>query len=188
MVNGIGMPLEQELPEDLESLARRQALELRHTRFAADCDAIIRALREILPKRKSRWILPFGRGRFVGCMHCRRRDALAHIAAVAAAGGGGSGPSACAGHNAGSGEGDRQPAAEHLQRYRRGRINGWRRCVSNRERGRRQTRERDETEQRRAARGRRRTGKKCRKQDERPGRVEAPRTGEPRTNEPPRVR
>jgi hypothetical protein len=44
LVNGAAMPLEHELPEDLKSLVKRQALELRRTRFAADSDAIIKAL------------------------------------------------------------------------------------------------------------------------------------------------
>jgi TIR domain len=55
LINGADMPVEDELPEDLKSLSRRHALELRHTRFAADADAIAAALKDALPKRKSRW-------------------------------------------------------------------------------------------------------------------------------------
>ncbi len=39
-----------------DSLARRHALELRHTRFAADADAIVSALKAYLPPPKKRWI------------------------------------------------------------------------------------------------------------------------------------
>jgi hypothetical protein len=55
LINGADMPVEDELPEDLKSLSRRHALDLRHTRFAADADAIAAALKDALPKRKSRW-------------------------------------------------------------------------------------------------------------------------------------
>jgi hypothetical protein len=55
LINGADMPVEDELPEDLKSLSRRHALELLHTRFAADADAIAAALKDALPKRKSRW-------------------------------------------------------------------------------------------------------------------------------------
>ena len=55
LINGADMPVEAQLPEDLKSLSRRHALELRHTRFAADADAIAAALKDALPKRKSRW-------------------------------------------------------------------------------------------------------------------------------------
>jgi hypothetical protein len=50
------MPREDELPDDLKGLARRQALELRHTRFAADVDAIVSALKASLPGRTRRWV------------------------------------------------------------------------------------------------------------------------------------
>ena len=55
LIHGAELPAADELPEDLKSLARRQALELRHTRFAADVDAIVSALKACLPKRK-RWV------------------------------------------------------------------------------------------------------------------------------------
>jgi hypothetical protein len=55
LVDGAHMPSEEELPEDLKSLTRRQALELRHTRFAADAGAIVAALKDGLPKRRKRW-------------------------------------------------------------------------------------------------------------------------------------
>ena len=55
LIDGAVMPAEDELPEDLKSLARRQALELRHTRFASDADSIASALKASLPKRKKKW-------------------------------------------------------------------------------------------------------------------------------------
>jgi hypothetical protein len=59
LVNGAAMPIEDDLPDDLKSLTNRHALELRHTRFAADSEAIIRALHIILPRTKwlRRWLL-----------------------------------------------------------------------------------------------------------------------------------
>jgi hypothetical protein len=59
LIHGAKMPAEDELPEDLKSLARRQALELRHTRFASDADAIAASLKAALPKRKKRWAWVF---------------------------------------------------------------------------------------------------------------------------------
>ncbi len=58
LVDGATMPAEADLPEDLASLARRQALELRHTRFASDADAVVSALHTVLPKTKKAWALP----------------------------------------------------------------------------------------------------------------------------------
>jgi tetratricopeptide (TPR) repeat protein len=58
LVDGTDMPPEDELPEDLKGLTRRHALELRHTRFNADADAIIQALHGALPKGRRKWILP----------------------------------------------------------------------------------------------------------------------------------
>src|SRR5262245_47887481 len=55
LVDGAVLPSEDELPADLKPLARRQALELRHTRFSADADAIVHALEEILPQRRVPW-------------------------------------------------------------------------------------------------------------------------------------
>src|SRR5262249_20939329 len=47
LVNGTVMPAEDDLPEELRSLPHRHALELRHSRFSADSDAIIKALNDI---------------------------------------------------------------------------------------------------------------------------------------------
>lgn len=58
LLDGAAMPAEEELPDDLKSLARRHALELRHTRFASDAGDIADALRASLPKRKRRWMWP----------------------------------------------------------------------------------------------------------------------------------
>jgi hypothetical protein len=55
LVNGTAMPFENDLPDDLKSLTKRHAVELRHTRFAADSEAIVRALHDILPPR-SKWL------------------------------------------------------------------------------------------------------------------------------------
>jgi len=57
LVNGAAMPHEDDLPDDLQSLAHRHGLELRHSRFASDCDAIARALNDFLPHRNRRWRL-----------------------------------------------------------------------------------------------------------------------------------
>ncbi len=55
LVNGAAMPSEDDLPDDLKPLTHRHALELRHTRFAADSEAIVRALHRILPRR-TKWL------------------------------------------------------------------------------------------------------------------------------------
>jgi hypothetical protein len=52
LVNGTAMPSEDDLPDDLKPLANRHGLELRHSRFAADSDAVIRALTEIMPAQR----------------------------------------------------------------------------------------------------------------------------------------
>ena len=52
LVNGTAMPSEDDLPDDLKPLANRHGLELRHSRFAADSDAVIRALTEIMPGQR----------------------------------------------------------------------------------------------------------------------------------------
>lgn len=68
LVNGAAMPLEDDLPEDLKSLPNRHALELRHTRFAADSEAIIKALNGILPRRTKWWRTIAGAGLAVACV------------------------------------------------------------------------------------------------------------------------
>jgi hypothetical protein len=68
LVNGAVMPLEEDLPEELKSLPNRHALELRHTRFAADSEAIIKALNGILPRRKRWWRTMAGAGLAVACV------------------------------------------------------------------------------------------------------------------------
>jgi hypothetical protein len=55
LVDGATMPDEEDLPDDLKSLARRHAVELRHTRFTADAGAIVSALRAVDSKGKSPW-------------------------------------------------------------------------------------------------------------------------------------
>ena len=56
LLDGTPMPSQSELPDDLKSLTRRQALELRHTRFAVDADAIVSALKPRLPKKRKPWV------------------------------------------------------------------------------------------------------------------------------------
>jgi len=51
LVHGAVMPSEDELPDDIKLLCRRHAMELRHTRFTADCEALIHALNSIMPRR-----------------------------------------------------------------------------------------------------------------------------------------
>jgi Caspase domain/TIR domain len=63
LVNGTAMPSEDELPEELKSLPHRHSLELRHSRFSADSDAIIEALGDIVPRRRA-W--PFVIGAVAG--------------------------------------------------------------------------------------------------------------------------
>ena len=58
LIDGAEMPTEADLPEDLASLARRHALELRHTRFASDADAVVTALHTVLPKAKKPMLWP----------------------------------------------------------------------------------------------------------------------------------
>jgi hypothetical protein len=66
LVDGATMPAETDLPEDLASLARRHALELRHTRFASDAEAIETALHTVLPKPKKSRALPIAAAAVVG--------------------------------------------------------------------------------------------------------------------------
>jgi hypothetical protein len=66
LIDGAEMPAESDLPEDLASLARRHALELRHTRFASDADAVVSALHTVLPKAKKSWALPLAAAAIVG--------------------------------------------------------------------------------------------------------------------------
>ena len=73
LIDGAEMPAEGDLPEDLASLARRHALELRHTRFASDADAVVTALHTVLPKTKKSWALPLAAAAVVGVDRHRRR-------------------------------------------------------------------------------------------------------------------
>jgi PAN domain/TIR domain len=57
LVDGAVMPTEDSLSDDLKPLARRHALELRHTRFVSDADAIVRALEAVVPRRRMLWPL-----------------------------------------------------------------------------------------------------------------------------------
>src|SRR5882724_10546365 len=56
-------PLEDELPEELKSLPHRHSLELRHSRFSADSDAVIQAVGDIVSRRRA---LPFVVGAVAG--------------------------------------------------------------------------------------------------------------------------
>ena len=55
LVDGAVMPPEESLSEDLKPLARRHALELRHTRFDADADAVVHALETVVPRSRIPW-------------------------------------------------------------------------------------------------------------------------------------
>ena len=55
LVDGAVMPTEDRLPDDLKPLARRHALELRHTRFNSDVDAIVHALEKMVPRSRVPW-------------------------------------------------------------------------------------------------------------------------------------
>jgi hypothetical protein len=55
LVDGGVMPVEDKLPDDLKALARRHALELRHTRFDSDADTIMHALEKIVPRGRVPW-------------------------------------------------------------------------------------------------------------------------------------
>ena len=52
LVDGATMPAEETLSDDLKPLAYRHALELRHSRFSADADAIVHALETAVPRRR----------------------------------------------------------------------------------------------------------------------------------------
>ena len=65
LVDGAHMPRASELPDSLKPLARRQAIEVRHTNFRRDAEALIARMRETLgqgaPERapklfKRRWV------------------------------------------------------------------------------------------------------------------------------------
>ncbi len=58
LLDGAVMPPEDALPDDLKSLARRHAMELRYTRFNSDAEELELALRDLLPRRWPKWLLP----------------------------------------------------------------------------------------------------------------------------------
>jgi hypothetical protein len=70
LVDGDVLPPEEALPDDLKSLARRHALELRYTRFNSDAEGIEFALRHLLPQKKPKWFMPaaVGGGMVVACL------------------------------------------------------------------------------------------------------------------------
>jgi hypothetical protein len=69
LLDGAMLPPEDELPDDLKSLARRHALELRYTRFNSDAEGIEFALRSLLPQMKRKWLMPaVGGGVAVACI------------------------------------------------------------------------------------------------------------------------
>jgi hypothetical protein len=57
LVDGATLPPEEGLADDLRPLVRRHALELRHTRFNADAEAIVHALEAVVPRRRTPWSL-----------------------------------------------------------------------------------------------------------------------------------
>lgn len=58
LLDGATLPPEDALPDDLKSLARRHAMELRYTRFNADAQALETALQDLLPRPRLRWLWP----------------------------------------------------------------------------------------------------------------------------------
>jgi TIR domain len=56
LVDGATMPPADTLSDDLKPLTRRHALELRHSRFNADADAIMHALEGVVPRRSLAWL------------------------------------------------------------------------------------------------------------------------------------
>jgi tetratricopeptide (TPR) repeat protein len=63
LIDGARMPKEGELPKSLKPLARRQAIDLRHTHFGRDADALIEKIGEALgdrPVRVGRWRVAAG--------------------------------------------------------------------------------------------------------------------------------
>src|SRR5262245_34038860 len=58
LVDGARMPKVSELPDKLKPLARRQAVQIRHTNFNSDAEALVKRLREVLgydsPQRRWR--------------------------------------------------------------------------------------------------------------------------------------
>ncbi len=68
LIDGAAMPEEADLPEDLAPLARRHALELRHTRFASDAEAIVAALHSALPKANKSLLWPLVAAAVVACI------------------------------------------------------------------------------------------------------------------------
>jgi hypothetical protein len=65
LLDGAGMPSEKELPESLRALARRNALEIRNSRFGSDTETLILAVRKALGEtggraglRNLRWSKP----------------------------------------------------------------------------------------------------------------------------------
>jgi hypothetical protein len=66
LVDGARMPKTKELPDSLKPLVRRQAAEVRHTRFGHDAEALVARMREALgrkaagPRRWRRWTITRG--------------------------------------------------------------------------------------------------------------------------------
>ena len=52
LVDGARMPKESDLPDSLKPFARRNAIEVRHTNFSGDAEALVKKLREALDHRK----------------------------------------------------------------------------------------------------------------------------------------
>ncbi len=80
LVDGASLPTEDQLPEGLKNLARRQATRLRHESYGQDIDRLSRALADPARTRKSRKHLPDRRkaGR-------RKTDWPAHVIALGSA-------------------------------------------------------------------------------------------------------
>jgi hypothetical protein len=53
LVDGAAMPTANELPDNLKALARRNAIELRHTRFFADAEQLVVAIKDLIRQRRA---------------------------------------------------------------------------------------------------------------------------------------
>ena len=57
LVDGARMPRPSELPDSLKPLARRQAIQVRHTSFSGDAETLVKRLRDVLGQKR-RWGVP----------------------------------------------------------------------------------------------------------------------------------
>jgi hypothetical protein len=80
LVDGAAMPSARDLPADLEPLAWRNAVELRHSRWDADLQVLVQALEKLLPRKGT---APVGADRAPATRSRRVPWATAAVAALA---------------------------------------------------------------------------------------------------------